>query len=94
MTALAIAQRPEAIANQAGDPAFRALATSTEGEANGIRYEIAGVAGGPVVAVLGGISATRHVTSSTSDQRRGWWDDVVGEDRAIDTRRFRVLSSD
>ena len=94
MTALAIAQRPEAIANQASDPAFRALATSTEGEANGIRYEIAGVAGGPVVAVLGGISATRHVTSSTSDQRRGWWDDVVGEDRAIDTRRFRVLSID
>src|SRR5256714_2801179 len=94
MTVLAVAQHQEAIANPSRDEAFGTPAASTEGEANGVRYEITGAAGCPVVAVLGGISATRHVTSSASDQRPGWWDDVVGEDRAIDTRRFRVLSID
>jgi homoserine O-acetyltransferase len=48
----------------------------------------------PVIAVLGGISASKHVTSSTSDQSAGWWEEVVGPGRAIDTGRFRVLSID
>ena len=57
-------------------------------------YEIVGAAGRPVVAVLGGISASRHATSSTSDPRPGWWEDIVGDGRAIDTAKFRVLSID
>lgn len=57
-------------------------------------YEIVGPDSGPVVAVLGGISSTKHVTSSWSDQTPGWWESVVGPDKAIDTRRFRVLSID
>src|SRR5262245_22876295 len=40
----------------------------------------------PVVAVLGGISATRDA--------RSWWPQVVGEARAVDTSRFRVLGFD
>jgi homoserine O-acetyltransferase/O-succinyltransferase len=59
-----------------------------------VSYEIVGPRGAPVIAVLGGISASRHVTSSPSDQSGGWWEDVVGPGRAIDTRRFRVLSID
>jgi homoserine O-acetyltransferase len=47
-----------------------------------------------VIAVLGGISASKHVTSSPADQTAGWWEEVVGAGRAIDTRRFRVLSID
>jgi homoserine O-acetyltransferase/O-succinyltransferase len=59
-----------------------------------VRCEIVGPRGAPVVAVLGGISASKHVTSSVADSSPGWWEDVVGPDRAIDTRRFRVLGID
>ena len=59
-----------------------------------VRYEIIGPRGAPVVAVLGGISASRHVASSPSDPSPGWWEDVVGPGRTIDTRQFRVLGID
>jgi homoserine O-acetyltransferase len=59
-----------------------------------VRYEIVGPRGAPVIAVLGGISATKHVTSSPSDPSPGWWEEVVGPGRAIDTRLFRVLGID
>jgi homoserine O-acetyltransferase len=58
------------------------------------RCEIVGPRGAPVIAVLGGISASKHVTSSASDPSSGWWEDVVGPGRAIDTRQFRVLGID
>lgn len=54
-------------------------------------FELAGPAGAPVVLALGGISATRHVVRSAADDTPGWWDGVVGERRAIDTQRCRVL---
>ena len=57
-------------------------------------YEIVGPRGAPVIAVLGGISASKHVTSSVSDPSRGWWEDVVGPGRAIDTRQFQVVGID
>ena len=57
-------------------------------------YEIVGPRAAPVVVVLGGISATKHVTASASDPTPGWWEDVVGPGRAIDTRQFRVLCID
>jgi homoserine O-acetyltransferase len=59
-----------------------------------VRYEIIGPHGAPVIAVLGGISASRHVASSAFDPSPGWWEDVVGPDRAIDTRQFRVIGID
>jgi homoserine O-acetyltransferase len=55
-----------------------------------VRYALYGAAGAPVVVVQGGISATRHASAESG--RGGWWDALVGADRAIDTRRFRVLS--
>ena len=57
-------------------------------------FEIIGPDSAPVVAVLGGISATRHVVSGEHDPSPGWWDDVVGPGRAIDTNAFRVLGID
>ena len=44
-----------------------------------VSYEIVGPRAGPVVAVLGGISATKHVTASPSDHHRWWktWLDQV-----------------
>lgn len=49
-----------------------------------------GKPGAPVIAVQGGISATRH--AGAHDGHAGWWETIVGPDRAIDTREFRVLS--
>jgi homoserine O-acetyltransferase/O-succinyltransferase len=43
----------------------------------------------PVVAVLGGISATRLVCDDGA--RAGWWRELAGDGRALDTRRVRVL---
>ena len=57
-------------------------------------YELIGQQHAPVVVVLGGISATRHVAASEIDPTSGWWDDIVGRGRAIDTRAFRVLGVD
>jgi len=61
---------------------------------DGVAYEIVGPVGAPVVAVLGGISANRHVTSTALDPQRGWWEDAVGAGKAIDTKRFLVISVD
>ena len=57
-------------------------------------YEVNGPRSAPVVVVLGGISATRHVASSAWDPFPGWWEDVVGPGKAIDTTRYRVLAFD
>ena len=63
-------------------------------DATSVRFEIVGPPGAPVIAVLGGISASKHVTSSPADLTPGWWEDVVGPGRAVDTLRFRVLGID
>lgn len=57
-------------------------------------FEISGPPDAPIVVVLGGISAHRHVVSTPEDATPGWWEDVVGRGRAIDTTRFRVLGID
>ena len=57
-------------------------------------FEIAGPRGAPAVVVLGGISASRHVTATESDPRRGWWEEFVGPGKVIDTSRFRVVGMD
>jgi homoserine O-acetyltransferase len=55
-----------------------------------VRYALYGATGAPVVVVQGGISADRN--AGARDGGAGWWEAIVGDDRAIDTRRFRVLS--
>lgn len=55
------------------------------------RYELVGPDDAPLVVVLGGISASAHVTATDADPAPGWWNDVVGPERGIDTRRHRVL---
>jgi homoserine O-acetyltransferase len=54
-----------------------------------VSYRLVGPPGAPVIAVLGGISAHRHVTGA-----HGWWRDVVGPGLGVDTTRFRVLGMD
>ena len=57
-------------------------------------FELSGPPGAPLIVVLGGISATRHVTATSSDPRDGWWQAQVGPGLAIDTRTHRVLGFD
>jgi homoserine O-acetyltransferase len=57
-------------------------------------YELVGTPGAPVVVVLGGISATRHVATTGDDPAPGWWDEIVGRGRGIDTAKYRVLGGD
>jgi homoserine O-acetyltransferase len=59
-----------------------------------IAYELTGPEGAPVLAALGGISATRHVASSAEFPEPGWWEDFAGPGKALDTSRFRLLCMD
>ena len=65
------------------------------GKLSGVRvaWRMVGPANAPVVCALGGISANRNVCV-TDDPRQSWWGQVVGQDRALDANRFRVLSFD
>jgi homoserine O-acetyltransferase len=58
-----------------------------------IAYRLAGAADAPVVAVLGGISAGRNVFK-VREGVAGWWDEIAGPGKALDTDRFRVLGID
>jgi homoserine O-acetyltransferase len=58
------------------------------------RYTLVGRTDAPIIVALGGISATRHVAFGPTPGERGWWASIVGEDKAIDLRRFRVLGVD
>ncbi len=57
-----------------------------------IAWRLVGPDDAPVVAVMGGISAHRHVAGG--DDVPGWWSTLVGPGAGIDTERFRVLSFD
>lgn len=57
-----------------------------------VSYSWLGAQGAPTVIVQGGISAGRHVCGTPREG--GWWDTLVGEGRAIDLARYRVLSID
>ncbi len=57
-------------------------------------YEVCGPTGAPVVVALGGISATRHVCANADDDTPGWWEEIAGPGRALDTTRFQILGVD
>jgi homoserine O-acetyltransferase len=58
-----------------------------------IGWRLAGAAGAPVVAALGGISAHRRVFDAHS-AGEGWWSEAVGPGRALDSTRLRILGID
>lgn len=58
-----------------------------------IGYSLSGEPGMPVVLALGGISATRKVFAPDGG-REGWWHEVVGPGKALDTQRVAVLGMD
>lgn len=65
------------------------------GRLEGVRiaWRLAGPVGAPVVCALGGISAHRRVCV-TEDPREGWWSEIAGPGRPLDSDRFRILSFD
>lgn len=59
-----------------------------------LRYELVGVADAPVVLVLGGISAHRHLAANAVFGEKGWLEGLVGAGRALDPQRRRLLCFD
>lgn len=43
------------------------------------------------VLIFTGLSPSAHVASSPGDRRTGWWEDMVGPGKPIDTNRFFVI---
>jgi homoserine O-acetyltransferase len=84
------------------------LALHHGGRLSGVRvaWRLVGPATAPVVCALGGISAGRRVclgeeprpnapeSRRREQERLGWWSEVAGPDRPLDTHRLRVLSFD
>ncbi len=60
----------------------------------GIPFEVTGAEGAPLLVVLGGISAHRHVCANLADPSPGWWRGMVGPGLAIDPRRWRIAGLD
>lgn len=56
-----------------------------------LAWQCAGPERAPLVVVLGGISAHARCCSPDGD---GWWESQCGEGRALDARRYRLLSVD
>ncbi|MDH4468871.1 MAG: alpha/beta fold hydrolase [Bacteriovoracaceae bacterium] len=56
-------------------------------------YQITGPQNAPVIVALGGISANREVTIK-SDGGPGWWSWLVGVDKTVNEKDFRILSFD
>jgi homoserine O-acetyltransferase len=58
-----------------------------------VGYLLRGAPDLPVVLALGGISAGRRVFDPAGS-REGWWHEVVGPGKALDTQRVAVLGMD
>ncbi len=43
------------------------------------------------ILIFTGLSPSAHAASSTEDLSPGWWEDMIGPGRPIDTRRFFVI---
>jgi homoserine O-acetyltransferase/O-succinyltransferase len=43
------------------------------------------------ILIFTGLSPSAHAASSTADPAQGWWEDMIGPGRPIDTRRFFVI---
>jgi homoserine O-acetyltransferase len=57
-------------------------------------YELTGPENAPLVIVLGGVSASRHVSSDAAGKTTGWWSRSVGPGSGIDTDSYRILGID
>lgn len=59
-----------------------------------IAYETWGVLNGArdnAILIFTGLSPSAHAASSASNKSQGWWEEMVGPGRAIDTQRYFVI---
>jgi homoserine O-acetyltransferase len=56
-------------------------------------WRLAGKPGAPIVLAIGGISAHRRVFDA-DEASTGWWSELAGPGRALDSTRVRVLGID
>ena len=59
-----------------------------------IAYETSGVLNEKkdnAILVATGLSPSAHICSSTEDSSDGWWENIVGEGKYIDTRKYFVI---
>ncbi|HEX7038114.1 MAG TPA: homoserine O-acetyltransferase [Pseudomonadales bacterium] len=47
--------------------------------------------GGNAVLIFTGLSPSAHAASSPADRRTGWWEDMLGPGKPIDTNRYFVI---
>jgi len=59
-----------------------------------IHFEINGNINAPIIFILGGISASKHVASSSFNFEKGWWENIVGKDKSIDLNKNCIISID
>src|SRR5690349_20857507 len=59
------------------------IAYETWGELNAARDN--------AIMIFTGLSPSAHAASSLDDSSPGWWEDMVGPGRPIDTQRFFVI---
>src|SRR5579872_2729441 len=71
------------------------LALHHGGRLTGVRlaWRLVGPASAPVICALGGIPASRHACAGDRE-RPGWWSELAGPDRPLDSHRYRLLSFD
>ncbi|MDY6945056.1 MAG: homoserine O-succinyltransferase [Pseudomonadota bacterium] len=72
----------------------RALPLHFGGQLHNVRvaWRLVGDPAAPVIAALGGISAGRCVV--TTGAEKGWWGDIIGPGRSLDSSRYRILGID
>lgn len=58
-----------------------------------LAWRLAGKPAAPIVVALGGISAHRRVFD-TEEPRAGWWCEIAGPGRALDSTQVRILGID
>ena len=59
------------------------LAYETWGELDAAR--------GNAIVILTGLSPSAHAASNSEDPSPGWWEDIIGPGKAIDTKRWFVI---
>ena len=58
-----------------------------------LAWRLTGIAGQPLIVAIGGISGHRRIFD-VQQPRHGWWHELVGPGRALDSARLRILGID
>nr|WP_298720626.1 homoserine O-succinyltransferase [uncultured Steroidobacter sp.] len=90
----AVPERPRVAVHEGVLELEQPLSLHFGGELRDVRvaWRLVGNPAAPVIAALGGISAGRAVVDT--EQEKGWWRDIIGPGRALDSSDYRILGID